>query len=60
MNGKKLHLFSLKVNQLHSAKKTMVGPLRKQKDAEMPLGEWNTVDLYCFGQTSVSRGQWTN
>ena len=27
--------------------------IRKAKDAEKALGEWNTVDLYCFGQTSV-------
>ncbi|MBA4408553.1 MAG: DUF1080 domain-containing protein [Odoribacter sp.] len=27
--------------------------IKKMKDAEKPLGEWNTVDLYCFGQTSV-------
>jgi len=27
--------------------------VKKAKDAEMQLGEWNTVDLYCFGQTSV-------
>lgn len=27
--------------------------IKKAKDAEKPLGEWNTVDLYCFGQTSV-------
>ena len=27
--------------------------VKKMKDAEKPLGEWNTVDLYCFGQTSV-------
>lgn len=27
--------------------------IKKTKDAENPLGEWNTVDLYCFGQTSV-------
>ena len=27
--------------------------IKKLKDAEKPLGEWNTVDLYCFGQTSV-------
>ena len=27
--------------------------VKKAKDAEKPLGEWNTVDLYCFGQTSV-------
>lgn len=25
----------------------------KGTDAEKPLGEWNTVDLYCFGTTSV-------
>lgn len=27
--------------------------IKKAKDAEKPLGEWNTLDLYCFGQTSV-------
>lgn len=27
--------------------------IKKKEDAEKPLGEWNTVDLYCFGQTSV-------
>lgn len=27
--------------------------IKKAKDAEKPLGEWNIVDLYCFGQTSV-------
>jgi hypothetical protein len=27
--------------------------VKKAKDAEKALGEWNTVDLYCFGQTAV-------
>jgi hypothetical protein len=27
--------------------------VKKAKDAENALGQWNTVDLYCFGQTSV-------
>jgi hypothetical protein len=27
--------------------------IKKMKDAEKPFGEWNTVDLYCFGQTAV-------
>lgn len=27
--------------------------ITKGTDAEKPLGEWNTVDLYCFGNTSV-------
>lgn len=27
--------------------------VKKMKDAEKPLGEWNIVDLYCFGQTAV-------
>ena len=27
--------------------------VKKSIDAEKPIGEWNTVDLYCFGQTSV-------
>lgn len=27
--------------------------VKKARDAEKSLGEWNTVDLYCFGQTSV-------
>ena len=25
----------------------------KGSDAEKPIGEWNTIDLYCFGGTSV-------
>jgi hypothetical protein len=27
--------------------------IRKNSNQEKPLGEWNTVDLYCFGGTSV-------
>jgi len=27
--------------------------IKKMKDAEKSLGEWNSVDLYCFGQTAV-------
>jgi len=27
--------------------------IKKAADAEKPLGEWNSVDLYCFGQISV-------
>jgi hypothetical protein len=27
--------------------------IKKCKDAENALGKWNTIDLYCFGQTSV-------
>lgn len=27
--------------------------IRKMISSEYPLGEWNTVDLYCFGQTAV-------
>lgn len=27
--------------------------VKKGKNAENELGQWNTVDLYCFGQTSV-------
>lgn len=27
--------------------------VKKAKDMEKPLGEWNTVDLYCFGQTAL-------
>ena len=26
---------------------------RKFPDAEKPDGEWNTLDLYCFGNTSI-------
>jgi hypothetical protein len=30
------------------------GPLvKKSADYENPLGEWNTVDLYCYGRTAV-------
>lgn len=27
--------------------------IRKNKDLEKPLGEWNVVDLYCYGRTAV-------
>ena len=27
--------------------------ITKAVDAEKPLGEWNTVDLYCFGRTAI-------
>jgi hypothetical protein len=27
--------------------------IRKSADHEVPLGQWNTIDLYCFGQTAV-------
>ncbi len=27
--------------------------ITKESDAEKPLGEWNTVDLYCFGTSSI-------
>lgn len=27
--------------------------IRKVEDAEKPLGEWNVVDLYCYGRTAV-------
>lgn len=27
--------------------------IRKGEDAEKPPGDWNTVDLYCYGRTSV-------
>ncbi|MDD4755709.1 MAG: DUF1080 domain-containing protein [Prolixibacteraceae bacterium] len=27
--------------------------IRKVLDAEKPVGEWNTIDLYCLGRTSV-------
>ena len=26
---------------------------KKRGDAEKPTGEWNTLDLYCFGDTSI-------
>ena len=27
--------------------------IQKAADFEKPVGEWNTIDLYCFGRTSV-------
>lgn len=27
--------------------------IKKAFDAEKPLGQWNTVDLYCYGQTVI-------
>jgi hypothetical protein len=40
--------------QINSFSETDNGrSIKKSKDAEKPLGEWNVVDLYCFGQTAV-------
>jgi hypothetical protein len=36
-----------------SAKSIIGRQCIKGKDAENPTGEWNTVDIYCFGSTSV-------
>jgi len=27
--------------------------IKKAYDAEKPLGEWNAIDLYCFGQSTI-------
>ncbi|MES2279558.1 MAG: DUF1080 domain-containing protein [Bacteroidota bacterium] len=36
-----------------SAKSVQGRHCMKRGDAEKPIGEWNTLDLYCFGDTSI-------
>ena len=45
--------FSPKGQSMPFSEKDNGRSVKKKKDAEKPLGEWNTVDLYCLGQTSV-------
>ena len=41
------------VEKLKFGEKDNGRSIKKARDMEKPLGEWNTVDLYCFGRTAV-------
>ena len=49
----KSYIFSASGKPTPFSEKEHGRSIKKAKDAEKPLGEWNTVDLYCFGQTSI-------
>lgn len=54
LNGDSTYIFDEKGQLLtFSAKSTVGRRCRKYPDAEKPSGEWNTIDLYCLGDTSV-------
>ena len=48
-------MFIIRAGQLYtfSATSNVGRHCIKQADAENPSGEWNTLDLYCHGDTSV-------
>ncbi len=49
----KSYLFSPEGQSTPFSEKENGRSIKKARNAEKALGEWNTVDLYCFGQTSV-------
>jgi len=46
-------VFTPGAESLAFGKHTTTPLIRKNSDNEKPLGEWNTIDLYCLGSTSV-------
>ncbi len=52
--GEKEWIYDPKGTQMTFIDKTPTGRhCIKNPDAEKPTGEWNTLDLYCFGDTAV-------
>lgn len=49
----KSYVFSPEGQSTSFSEKDNGRSIKKTKDVEAALGQWNTVDLYCFGQTSV-------
>lgn len=48
------HVFSVEGQMMSFGNDQKGGKIaRKNQDMEKPLGEWNIVDLYCFGQKSI-------
>jgi hypothetical protein len=52
-NDGKYFVYSSTGQKIPFSEKDNGRSIKKQTDAEKPIGEWNTVDLYCLGQTSV-------
>ncbi|MBN1822012.1 MAG: DUF1080 domain-containing protein [Prolixibacteraceae bacterium] len=49
----KSFIFDPEGEKLNFGSKSNGGSIKKAKNMEKPLGEWNTVDLYCFGRTAI-------
>lgn len=52
-NDGRAYTYNSKGEKFNFGEKGVARSIKKASDMEKPLGEWNTVDLYCFGQTSV-------
>jgi len=54
MNADSVFQYDPQASLLTFSQKSEIGRhCKKFPDGEKPSGEWNTVDLYCFGSTSV-------
>lgn len=49
----KSYLYAPQGQPMNFSEKDNGRSIKKAFDAEKPLGEWNTVDLYCYGQTTI-------
>ncbi len=47
------YVFSKTADHIASVPKTETVIVAKDKDYEKPKGEWNRIELYCYGRTSV-------
>jgi hypothetical protein len=47
------YTFAPESEYVNFGEKGIARSIKKSAEMEKPLGEWNIVDLYCFGQTAV-------
>ena len=52
-NGDGKYVFSENAENIKSVPQSETRIVGKDKDHENPFGEWNTIELYCHGRTSV-------
>ena len=52
-NSENKYVYSKGAEKLPSIPGTETRVIGKDADYEKPKGEWNTIELYCFGRTSV-------
>ncbi|HOO85426.1 MAG TPA: DUF1080 domain-containing protein [Prolixibacteraceae bacterium] len=53
LNDGKNYIYNSNAKPVQFGQHAAGSSIKKSDDNENPLGEWNTLDLYCFGTTSV-------
>lgn len=53
INSDGKYIYNRAVKNIKSVPKTKTVIVGKDNDFEKPVGEWNTIELYCHGRTSV-------